>query len=217
MDNLFNKVSELLDNSLRLTSHSSLTQNLINDHKSILWNDEPSSIDSLIYIELKNALKKRGSSFYTRSDILPYQDFCIALLSSSNYSLNHNTISSISDRSYTAAWRAINVVRDTANTDVSQWIDKYINGRTPTGYCNALGISVRRESNRLSNTSNSLPNYICSKDEYTLSSISIDELVVKIPYYSDNGNSKLCIFQSTYTPEGQLDDLRIFAKFSNAS
>lgn len=215
MDDLFTKISELLDSSVRLTSHSSLTQSLIVDDKNILWNDEPSSIDSLIYIELKNALKKRGSNFYTRSDILPYQDFCIGLLSSSNYSLNHSVTPSIGDRSYTAAWRAINVVYDTGNAEVSQWIGKYINGRTPTGYCNALGISARRESNRLSNNSGSLFNYRSSKDEDILSSISIDESVTKISYYDDNSNDKLCVFRSTRTPEGQLDDLRIFSRFNN--
>jgi hypothetical protein len=87
MENLSVKLSSLLLPSTALVSQSALTQNLVGKDKVIIWNTEPLQIDDDTYLEFKEALKKRGFKFYTASQILPYSEFCIALLCSSDYSL----------------------------------------------------------------------------------------------------------------------------------
>ena len=210
MEHIFTNVSKLLNTSTRLEVHSSLTQNLVGSENIVLWNTKPlSSIDTETYIEFKDALKKTGSKYYTLSTAFSYVDFCIALLSSLDYSLNHKVTKSISDRTFTAAWRSIYIIGNTGTNKVSSWVNSFIADRTAAGYCNALNV-------RLDNITISTPFkedieiQDDSKDSDLLSSITTSDNVVRIPYYNEDTSSTYQtgnIFNSTLTPEGQLYDL----------
>ena len=82
---------------------SETTQTLTNRQNVVLWDSRPTEIDETLFKDFDKAIKRRGSKYYTRSDVLSYSHFCLALLCSFKYSLNHEITPSIPARAYTAA------------------------------------------------------------------------------------------------------------------
>ena len=200
MDKLYTSISKLLKSSARLVEHTSLTQNEVGRENTVLWDNRPSLIDLDTYTELKDAIKKRSSKYYMYNHVLSYTDFCIGLLCSLEYSLNHNVTVSIPDRTYTAAWRTIGIISET--------------GRSSRGYCNSLGIELDTQiipiSSQISNSEVST-----TIESELVSSISTSDTVVEISHKfnildnnnetSNNNENK--VFDTSFTPEGQLYDL----------
>lgn len=211
MDMIFTKISKFLRPSVRLVEHTILTQNEVGKEDIVLWDKKPCSIDTDTYIEFKDAIKKRSSKYYMFNHILSYPDFCIGLLCSLEYSLNHTTTVSIPDRTYTAAWRAIEVISATGTDRVSSWIRPFIVGRSSTGYCNSLGIVLDNQITPISLVENSNETYKI-EDSEVISSITVSDKIVELVSSNNMENSIVNIgkvFQTTLTPEGQLYDLII--------
>lgn len=211
MDKIYTKISKLLSPSVRLIEHTVLTQNEVGKQNVVLWDNKPCLIDSHTYIEFKDAIKKRSSKYYMFNHVLSYPDFCIGLLCSVEYSLNHKNTISIPDRTYTAAWRTIEIIGDTGTDRVSSWVRPFIAGRSSTGYCNSLGIVLDNQTILISLTEN---NNETNKGEASqlISSITPSDKIVELTNEStitDSGTgvSTGRIFQTSLTPEGQLYDL----------
>ena len=94
-------------------------------------------------------MQGHNARFYTMTHVLPYVDFCIALLCSSSYSLNHDTATCIPPRVFTAAWRSIDVASKLSTGDVENWLKKYIKDRTGKGYANAFGLDMAQHTDIL--------------------------------------------------------------------
>lgn len=207
MDNIITQVSKLLSDDYKILIQSKSVTNLTPENKIILWNSEPLKVSPNIYEDFKEAIKKRGSKHYNRLDILEYCDFCVALLCCSNYSLNHNCVPTLQDRTFIAAWRGLTIVSATSNERVSSWINKYMYNRTSEGYQNTFAIAqypftVR---NTIFTTSTNLS--VKNKDTEIINSIDINEKAINLldnkSYPEYNLQDK-----SSFTPEGQLDILR---------
>jgi len=223
MDKLLTTISKLLGISVRLVEHTALTQNEVGKENVVLWNKEASLLDSTTYTEFKDALRKRQYKHYMHSHILSYPDFCIAILCSLDYSLNHNVTVGIPDRTYTAAWRAMEVISGTSTNRVSLWIKEHIGDRTAVGYCNALGVILDSTSIAISVAENiGIQNNL--EDSELISSINTSDKVVRISRYDENdqdskdtkdkGMDK--IFSNTSTSEGPLYDLHVVhASYNN--
>lgn len=207
MDNLFTKISKLLRPSTRIVLYSSLTQNLIGVEDVILWNETPLSIDTNTYAQFKEALKKRGCRFYELSQVLPYHDFCIALLCCSDYSLNHKVTPSISSRTYTSAWRSMAVIAST-NDNISEWLNKFRNERSNSGYTNALNIVLDNAIVAISTPSSNTVSPKLTIDEEIVAEACNSNSIVYIDYVGSN-SSILPVHKTSSTPEGQLFDLRV--------
>ena len=209
MDRIFIGTSKILATSIRLVEHTELTQNEVGKQNVVLWNNKPLSIDSATYIQFKDALKKRQSKYYMHNHILSYTDFCISVLCCLDYSLNHKVTTAILDRTFTAVWRAMEVISGTGIDSVSLWIKEHMSGRTAVGYCNALGIVLDNSTLSISVGDNIK---ICNnmQDVKLISSIGRFDKVVEIPRYDENTNqisSTGRVFSNTSSSEGPLYDL----------
>lgn len=208
MANIFISLSKLISPDYTLVRHSSLTQGLIGSNNVILWNDSVSNIDESIYDKFKDILKKRGSKFYTHNDILPYPDFCIALLSTNSYNLNHISTPLIPARTYTAAWRSLHTISSIAESSVRTWISMHISGRTAVGYSSIHGLQMHNTT-----LSNTLPINVnvplqLSDDSDVLNEALDSNKILTIPY-SDQ-DSSIGILHSTSTPECQLNNMKLY-------
>lgn len=211
MDRIFTKISKLLSPSVRLIEHTVLTQNEVGKQGIVLWDNRPCSLNSDTYIEFKDAVKKRSSKYYMFNHVLSYPDFCIGLLCSLEYSLNHETTVSIPDRTYTAAWRSIEVIGATGTDKVVSWIRPFITGRSSIGYCNSLGIVLDNQTTPVSFSKN-ISETNREEDLRLISSITESDRIVDLATESniaDNSNNVNTgkIFRTSLTPEGQLYDL----------
>ena len=179
MNKLFTNISKLLNSSVRLIEHTELTQNEVGKENIVLWDNRPSLIDNNTYMEFKDAVKKRPSKYYMFNHILSYPDFCISLLCSLEYSLNHKNTVGIPDKTYTAAWRSIKIIADTGTDKVSSWLRP-----------------IRQNSNELANT----------EDIELISNISTADIIALT---SDNNKNTISDVTcgATLTPEGQLYNL----------
>lgn len=211
MDKLYTSTSTLLTTQARLIEYTELTQHEIGKENVVLWNRQPLSVDSNIYDEFKVALKKRPCKYYMYNNKLSYSHFCIALLCCIEYSLNSKVTVAIDDKTFIAAWRAIEVISTTANDNVCTWIKKYIANRSAIGYCNALGIVL--DNNSIFSTLSEDVEVLDNENDINLIHNLNDSsnLIKKIQYYTqeyeENTNGK--IWKTTQTPEGQLYDLQL--------
>jgi hypothetical protein len=209
MITIFTTISKFISSDYILVRHSALTQNLVGSNNTILWNDSPCNVDLDIYDKFKEALKKRGSKFYTHNQTLPYCDFCIALISSNNYSLNHLSTPSIPPRTYTAAWRSLYIISSTADTAVKGWLSKYMSGRTASGYSTTHGIQLDNNISPNIESSNENKSTEIVRDKNILDIALCSRKVIEIPYHND-GDIDIGVLHSTPTPECQVADLRIY-------
>jgi hypothetical protein len=206
MDKLFSKVTTIIRPGTRIEVYSALTQSLVGSTDIVLWDERPLQISESTYTEFKDIIRQKSCKFYALNKILPYHDFCIALLCCIDYSLNHKLTPDINSRTYASAWRTMSVIADTSTDGVKSWIKTYINDRTSIGYTNNLGevlqrnntLGIRRLSNEMSEK--------VIKDDEIISIACSSRDIVEIS--SDNSLAVSSIYlQSTSTPEGQLDIL----------
>lgn len=208
MDKLFELVSEHLSKNVRLEVYSSLNQHLIDNENVVLWDKTAASISIEVHKKFKDVLSKKACSFYTLNKKLPYHDFCIALLCSVGYSLNHNTMPQVKPRTFKSAWRMISIMVGTGDQDIRDWISDRIQDRDATKYLTALGMDAA-ESPTLERTISfarqptkfTFDEDIISK---ACSSRNVTEITSTAP-----ANLSGIINKVTGTPEGQLDNLRI--------
>lgn len=208
LEHLVNKISRLLSKESGIVFHSDQTQNLIGSKETILWNSAPTDVTENIYNEFKDSLKKSTSRFYNMTNILPYADFCIALLCSSGYSLNHTVTDSIQPRVFTAAWRSIHVLSRINDGEMAQWLRRHIHGRTAKGY--TITFNLDMDAGTIPIRTSALGK---SSRKYEMRDI-IEEItfsgeIIDIKHYGDDNLSTPKVFSSTAMPEGQLSDLRI--------
>lgn len=208
LDHLINKVSKLLNEESGIVLYSDQTQSLTGSKGVILWNSSPANITEDIYNEFKDELKTSTAKFYNMTNVLPYVDFCIALLCSSGYSLNHTTTKSVLPRVFVAAWRTIYVKSKTNNGEMAQWLRKHIQGRSAKGYTIAFDLDM--DSGVIPIRTNALGK---SDNKYKIRDIIEDATlsgeVVDIVYHGQDNLPTPKVFSSTSMPEGQLFDLRI--------
>ena len=212
LEHLINKISRLLNEESGIIFHSDQTQNLVNTKGTILWNSSPTNISEDMYNEFKDSLKRSAARFYNMTNILPYADFCIALLCASGYSLNHNVTKSIQPRVFTGAWRSIHVLSKINEGEIAKWLTRHLAGRTAKGYKNAFNLDMDAGTIplRSSGLGKSSKRYeIRDIIEDTSISAAMSNGVVDIKYYGDDKLPTPKMFYSTNTPEGQLSDLRI--------
>ena len=212
LQNLVGKVSALLNDESGVILHSDQTQGLVGSSNTILWNDEPTHISEELYNEFKEKLRTHAARFYTMSNILPYADFCIALLCSSSYSLSHVTTTSAQPRVFTAAWRSIDVLSKQQTGDMADWLKKYVRGRTAKGYANTFGLdmddgTVPLRSSVLGKSTKKFS--LRDKIEEITMEASMSKDIVDIKHYGDDSLLTPKVFSSTSMPEGQLSGLRI--------
>jgi hypothetical protein len=208
MDKLFELVSEHLSKNARLEVYSSLNQHLIDNEHVVLWDKTAASISIEVHKKFKDVLSKKACSWYTLNKKLPYHDFCIALLCSVGYSLNHNTMPQVQPRTFKSAWRQISIMIGTGDQDIQNWIRDRIQDRDATKYLTALGMDIA-ESPTLERTISfgrqptrfTLDEELISK---ACSSRNIREITSTSPVSMSGIVNKV-----TATPEGQLDNLRI--------
>lgn len=211
MDRLFTGTSKILDTCVRLVEHTALTQNEVGKEGVVLWTNRPLVLDSITYIEFKEALKKRQSKYYMHNHILSYPDFCISILCCLDYSLNHKVTAAIPSRTFTAAWRSMETIKGTGTDNVTSWIKEHMSGRTAVGYCNTLGVVLDNSTISMSVGDNiGTRNNI--RDTETISSITTMDKIIKIPRYNENddnneNNSTGKVFSNSFTSEGPLYDL----------
>lgn len=212
LEHLTSKISRLLNEESGIVFHSDQTQNLINSQETILWNSEPTRISESIYNEFKDSLRKSTAKVYNMTNILPYADFCIALLCASGYSLNHTTTQSIQPRVFTSAWRSIHVLSRINDGEMAKWLSTHIGGRTARGYKTAFNldmdagtIPLRTPAFGRSGKKYEIRDII----EETSISAAMSGKVVNIKHYGDDNLPTPKVFYSTNMPEGQLNDLRI--------
>lgn len=208
MDKLFQSISHHLDNNVRIEVYSSLNQHLVDANNIVLWDKSAASISPEVYQKLRDVLNKKACNWYSLNKILPYHDFCIALLCSVGYTLNHNTMSKVSYRSFKSAWRAMSIMIGISDKDVQDWLKDRIQDRDATKYLTALGMTdldspttTRRVSFVEQPTKLTLDQDIISK---ACSSKNIREIVPNGSTYVSTIVSKV-----VSTPECQLDNLRI--------
>lgn len=217
LEHLTSKISRLLNEESGIIFHSDQTQNLINSEGTILWNSDPTHISEDIYNEFKDSLKRSTAKFYNMTNILPYADFCIALLCASGYSLNHNVTKSIQPRVFTSAWRSIHVLSRINDGEVAKWLSRCIGGRTAKGYKNAFNLDMDAGTIplRTSAFGRSSKRYeIRDIIEETAISAAMSGKVEDIKHYGDDKLPTPKVFYSTNMPEGQLTDLRIAHEMS---
>lgn len=206
MDKLFTNIGKILKPNTKIEVHSNLTQHLVGISDIVLWNKDPLTISQDAYAKFKEIIHQRNCKFYTLSTVLPYHDFCISLLCSVEYSLNHKLTPDISARTYASAWRTMGVIADTGPEIVKTWIRKYIGDRSPIGYTNALGEILQTSTVPMQRK---LSKEIVGKltiDDNIISNACLSRKVIEI----GNDNALLMssiLSKSTSTPEGQLDSL----------
>lgn len=212
LENLISKVSRLLNNESGVVLHSDQTQNLAGSKNTVLWSNEPTYISEDIYNQFKEKLRNHTAKFYTMTNILPYADFCIALLCSSSYSLNHTVTSDVQARVFTAAWRSIDVISKINEGEMAQWLTKYIRGRTAKGYSNTFNLDMDAGTIPVRSIVLGKPtkkfNMKDMIEEVTLEACTSGE-IIPISHYGDNNLPTPKLFWSTSMPDGQLSDLRI--------
>lgn len=211
MDNIFPSVTKLLESSIQILEYSEVTQNQLDKTNIVLWDKRPLSIDREVYIEFREAIKKKPNKYYLKNETLAYHDFCLALICSVYYTLNHTVTVSIPSRTYTAAWRAIHVVSITSSDKVKKWINLYLHERTALGYCNALNIS-QDDSTVFMPFGNGRGQYTNVRDSHTITSLSVKEDISNISIIStteqtnkDTNNG--FVFQTSFAPDSHLYDL----------
>lgn len=215
MERLFGIITGLLKPSVKLRVYSDLTQHLVGSDNMILWNEDPSKIDRDTYNEFKEAIKKRGRKYYFHNNLLPYVDFCIALISCLGYSLNHTVILNISDRTFIAAWRTIKLISETGTDNVSRWLLPLTAGRSSEGYCSTLNVVLGNIPNIVDsgdiNTENSEG---ITKHARILESLSLRENVTELKRDADSVDDiGFSVHRSRNTPEGHLYDLITISSF----
>ena len=212
LEHLINKVFRLLNEESGIVFHSDQTQNLVDAEGTILWNSTPTNISEDIYNEFRDSLKRSTARFYNMTNILPYADFCIALLCASGYSLNHNVTKSIKPRVFTGAWRSIHVLSRINEGEMSKWLTKHLAGRTARGYKNAFSLymdagTIPLRSSALGKSSRRYEVRDIIEDASI--SAAMSNGVIDIKYHGSDNLPTPKVFYSTNTPEGQLADLRI--------
>jgi hypothetical protein len=212
LENLVSKVSSLLSEGSTIVFHSDQTQTLVGACDTILWNDDPTHISEDVYNEFKDKLRNHTAKFYTMTNVLPYVDFCIALLCSSSYSLNHNTTASVQPRVFTAAWRSIDVVSKMNTGEMAAWLQRYIKGRTAKGYTNTFDLDMDAGTIPLRTHVVGKPskrfNLKDRIEEITLQAAASKD-IVDIKHHGEDQLLTPKVFWSTSMPDGQLSDLRI--------
>lgn len=138
MDRIYSTVSSLVASDVRLLDLSMHTQSLVGMENVILWNKQAEDISPETYNDFVEAIKKRGMKYYKYSYVLSYADFCIILLYCTNYLFNHETVPLIPEKSYTAAWRALEAICTTGNDRVIKWMTNLLGGRNSAGYSGVL-------------------------------------------------------------------------------
>lgn len=212
LQSLVSKISTLLNNGSSVTLHSDQTQGLVGSTNTILWNNEPTCITEKLYNEFKEKLRSHNARFYTMTNVLPYADFCIALLCSSSYSLNHNITTSIPPRVFTAAWRSIDVTSKLNTGDMADWLKEFTKGRTAKGYANTFSLDMDAGTIPLRTPilgKSSKRFNLRDRIEETVIQASISKDIVDIKHYGEDTLSTPKIWYSTSMPEGQLSDLKI--------
>lgn len=136
------KLASLLGEGARLTIYSEYTQSQIDDRTVLLWNESACTITTGIYEEFKEAVKKVSGSSYSISGVLSQVDFCIALILSVEYSLNHVIVPAIKLKSFTTFWRFIESMSATGSITLSGWINSRIGRRCAEDYVVMLDADV---------------------------------------------------------------------------
>ena len=211
MDKLFENISELLNKDVKIEIYSSLNQHLVDRPNIVLWDRSTVSISDSIYQKLKDATSKKVCTFYNINKVLPYHDFCIALLCSVGYTLNHNTIPKVQARSFKSAWRLLSILVGIADKELQEWIKDRIQDRDAIKYCLALGLNDQDSPTVSRKMSFSKASTRFTVDDDILSKACSSKNVKEITYNTP-GTISTVINKVTTTPEGQLDNLRIIHK-----
>lgn len=201
MESLSIRASKLLSGGYTILIHTALNDRLTNDNSILLWNNAVTDIDDETYTEFKESIKRRGSKFYTMSSILSYADFCISLLCCRHYSLNHNSVPLLSHKSFTAAWRGIDTVRQIGSERVKSWINKYMSGRSSIGY--QITVGSGDDSNEVTAYGISDED-IQEEDTYLLDDDAIISKAVSTGRVVEIGDRNGSVGRVTYLPESQL-------------
>lgn len=208
MDKTLQSISDHLSKNTRVEIYSSYNQHLVDNENIVLWDKTAASISPEVYTKFKEAVSKRVCPWYTLNKILPYYDFCIALLCSVGYSLNHNTMPAVNVRTFRSTWRTIPILTAITDKDVQDWIKDRIQDRDSIKYSAALGIAEAE--------SPSIPHRVSlSKGS---NKFIIDEDVISKACSSRNVREiqpdgsvpvSTVLHKVTGSPECQLDSLRI--------
>lgn len=142
---LVRMLSRLLGPNSKIVIHTNLSQAMIMDPNAILLKDIPLEIDSSLYDKIKVALRRRGATLYNSTSTMIYADFCICMLWSQGYTMNHITTPEVSARAYVAAWRAIVTIAGTAEADVGSWVNLHLQGRTASGYAATHNVQLHSD------------------------------------------------------------------------
>jgi hypothetical protein len=135
----------LMEAGYTIVQQGSLTATSGTDTHAIVWSTQPAEADKQILTEFREAVRRRGSKFYTCSHILSYPDFCIALLCSRGYALDQSVTPKISHRAYVAAWRAIGTVGAIGSPGVRDWLRQHTAERTAAGYASRKGLDIHHD------------------------------------------------------------------------
>lgn len=211
MDKLLQSISDHLSKNTRVEIYSSYNQHLVDSDDVVLWDKTAASISPEIYTKFKEAVSKRVCPWYTLNKILPYYDFCIALLCSVGYSLNHNTMPAVNVRTFKSTWRTIPILTAITDKDVQEWIKDRIQDRDSIKYSAALGITEMDSPTIPHRVSLSKGNSKFRIDEDIISKACSSRNVREIKPESDMPVSTV-LHKVSGSPECQLDSLRIIHK-----
>lgn len=214
MDTIIQRLAILLVQSATIILASETTQLLPGRKDQVLWDSRPLMIDEALFKQFEQAIKKRGIKYYTRSDVLSYPHFCLALLCASKYSLNHTITPSIPARAYTAAWRGIVIVAATGHQDIVSWLSNHTHFRTAEGYCNKFALQLSAIAADPCSERKDDNSSVIDEDETVLSSVTFSEDVKRIEGSSDNITTA-SLHNESYTPEGQLHSLLAYCEMSS--
>lgn len=206
MDRTLVQVRALVAPGISLLVQPSTAQSFLEGNAIILWNSAPLDVTSDIREDFEAAIRRRGAKYYTTTNVLSYPRFCIALLCSSRYGLNHTTTPLIPARAYTAAWRGIGIVAATAKEETRSWLSRHVGLRSAEGYCSTLGIDTAVVDVDASVEDPADIDTELKHDEVVLSSITMEDQAICIDYSSGASNT---VDSDSFTPEGQLMSLLV--------
>lgn len=141
MEKLLTSVTGLLADPTSLVVQQHLTQSSSGHDDTVVWLATTAPPSDEVRNEMRSMVARRGSRYYTTGAILPYADFCIALVCCHGYTLNHNRTPQVPPRAYAAAWRAIQTAADVGTQAVKKWLDDNLRGRTAAGYAITHSVS----------------------------------------------------------------------------
>jgi hypothetical protein len=141
MNNILVNLSKLVKPGVKIEPYLSADSTIGIIPQTIVWTGGIDQISPETYEKFRLSVKPKICRFYAHTSTLPYHDLCIALLYSAGYTLNHNNLISVQDKTCMSAWRSIGIMAENAHDDVKEWLKKNIKGRDLHGYSVTLNVN----------------------------------------------------------------------------